>query len=405
MKKLHKILLFSAIFAAFSTVHAAPSFSGAIGGSVGFDLDFPLSGGSVGHKVPLSGFAAVQANLTNWCVARGEIAIDASNFEFDDIFGSAQAAIKLNELSVVLIHRTVTASSFFSGFLGSSDQIGSDSFLMRQFGIEPISSRLSRSATNLAGLPILRSKGAGISYIVNFDKAPVATGAYFYYGKNSTSDKTLNIDARVAYASNLVTLDFLAGISAPFQDKYNNEDVVFMINTLKMHGGINFLAGSKYTHSLFMQVGIKDITVKGSGAGETTGDELSFLLEPRINFKKFRMNLTVFAYDSESVRETIYLSNEMGAAFTFYKDDIETKNGFLTLGIHVIGGIGEKNALDFFKNFNLTGATYNAYVTPFVELPLSQSSSLEAMTQIGLKDLSGSPTLGYKIAASVKKTF
>ncbi len=77
----------------------------------------------------------------------------------------------------------------------------------------------------------------------------------------------------------------------------------------------------------------------------------------------------------------------------------------MTLGIHVIGGIGEKNALDFFKNFNLTGATYNAYVTPFVELPLSQSSSLEAMTQIGLKDLSGSPTLGYKIAASVKKTF
>ena len=116
MKKLYRKLLIAAVFAAAAPLQAAPSFSGAVGGSAGVDIDIPLAGSGSGFKVPLAGFAAVQANLAEWCVARGEIAVNASNFEFDDIFGSAQSAIKLNELSLVLIRRAVTASSFFSAF-------------------------------------------------------------------------------------------------------------------------------------------------------------------------------------------------------------------------------------------------------------------------------------------------
>ena len=405
MKKLNRIFLFCALLAAFWPAFAAPSFSGAIGGSAGIDLDIPLSDGSPDFNVPLAGLAAIQANLTEWCVARGEIAIDASDFEFNDIFGSAQSSIKLNELSVVLIRRAVTASSFFSAFLGSYEQVGSDAFLMRHFGIEPISSRLTKSPTNLTGVPILRTRGAGLSYIVNFDKAPVATGGYFYVGKNSADDWTLNLDARVSYAANLFTVDFLAGISSPLQDSYNNKDVVLMIDTICLHGGLNMLAGSKFTHSLLLQVGLKDLVVKGNGAGTTNGEELNILIEPRINFNKFRMNTSLFAYDPQSVKETTYLPNEMGAAFSFYKDDIEIKNGYMTLGVHLIGAIGGKSALDLINGGDLSGATYNAYITPFMEMPIGQTASFETMTQIGVRDLAGSQSIGFKVTASAKKTF
>ena len=405
MKKLNRIFLILALLAALAPAYAAPSFSGAIGGTAGFDLDIPLTGGSADFDVPLAGFAAVQANLAEWCVARAEIAVDASNFDFDDIFGSAQASIKLNELSVVLIRRAVTVSSFFSAFLGSYEQVGSDAFLMRHFGIEPISSRLTKSPTNLTGVPILRTRGAGLSYIVNFDKAPVATGAYFYLGKNAAKDWTLNLDARVAYAANLFTVDFLAGISSPLQDSYNNQDVVLMIDTICLHGGLNMLAGSKFTHSLLLQVGLKDVVVKGNGAGSKITDELNFLVEPRINFNKFRMNISFFAYDPQSVKETTYLPNEFGAALSFFKDDIETKNGFMTLGIHAIGALGGKSAMEFFTDGSYDGVTYNAYVTPFIEMPLTPTASFEAMAQIGVRDLSGNQSLGFKVTASAKKVF
>lgn len=427
MKKLiNRMILTAALLAAAPlALHAAPSFSGAIGGSAGVGFDIPLSNGESDFRVPLAGFAAVQANITDWCVARGELAIDTRNFEFDDIFGSAESSIKLNELSIVLIRRAVTLASFFSGFLGSYEQIGGDAFLMRQFAIEPICSRLSKSATNLAGVPILRTKGAGLSYIVKFDKAPIATGAYFYVGKNTDKDWTLNADARFAYVSNLVTLDVLFGASTPLQDKYNDEDVVLMIDTICLHGGASFLAGSKYTHSLFMQFGIKDFAVKGGNNEELAGDAINFLFEPRINFKKFRMNITAFAYDEETYKETIYLPNEFGAAVTFYKDDIETKRGYLTLGIHTIFGIGGKKFLDYFREFNkeddsnngsnsgsnsateseTKDATYNVYITPFAEIPLSRSASLEAMAQIGVCDISGDMSLNFKITASARKTF
>jgi len=154
-----------------------------------------------------------------------------------------------------------------------------------------------------------------------------------------------------------------------------------------------------------LQVGLKDVVVKGNGAGSKITDELNFLVEPRINFNKFRMNISFFAYDPQSVKETTYLPNEFGAALSFFKDDIETKNGFMTLGIHAIGALGGKSAMEFFTDGSYDGVTYNAYVTPFIEMPLTPTASFEAMAQIGVRDLSGNQSLGFKVTASAKKVF
>ncbi|MCR5046400.1 MAG: hypothetical protein K6A42_07465 [Treponema sp.] len=405
MKKIKRLILLAALFTATPLLSATPSFSGAIGGCAGLNANIPLKGGNSDFKVPLAGFAAIQGNITDWFSVRGEIAADATNFKFDDIFSSSTAGIRLNELSAVLIRRSVTASSFFSGFLGSYEQIGSDAFLMRQFGIDPFSSHLSKSPVYLSGIPTLRTKGAGISYIVNMDKAPIATGAYLYMGRNADNDWTLNIDARFAFVSNLMNLDLLLGIGSPLQDTYNNEDVVLMIDTITLKGGINMLLGSKFTHSLLLQFGMKDVVVKGNSAGIINGDELNFLVEPRIKFRKFRMHFTLYAYDADTLGDLIYLQNELGVAVTAFKDDIETRNGFLTVGIHVIGGIGGVKALKFIEGSQTSDATYNAYITPYVQIPISQGSSVEAMTQIGVCNLTEDASLNIKFILSAKKTF
>ena len=404
MKKKNIILALAALLAA-APIFAAPSFSGAIGGSVGFKATVPTSGGSADFDVPMAGFAAVQANLTDWCVARGEIAVSAANFNFDDIFASATADIRLNELSVVMIRRAVTTSSFFSAFLGSYERLGSDTFLMRQFGVEPISSHFSKSATSISGAPLVTNKGAGISYIVNFDKLPMATGGYIYVGKNRTDDWTINIDTRFSFVSNIATLDFMAGVGSPLQDTYNNEDVVLMIDTITLKGGINLLLGSKFTHALLLQAGVNDVVVKGKEAGTIVGDEIRFLVEPRLNFNKFRLHFTLYTFDAETVSELIYLPDEIGAAVTLLKDDIETKRGMLTAGIHLIGGISGVLPLKYFDGTQLHDGVYNVYITPYVEVPLTPTSKAEAMAQIGMRDIAGERKLDFKVLVSARKVF
>lgn len=403
--KLNRIFFFAAIFAACSYLSAAPSFSGSIGGSAGGDLNVPLNGDKAQGTIPLAAYAAAQVNLTNWAIARGEIAAWASNLAFNDIFADSDANVRLNELSLVLQRRAFTATNYFSVFLGAYEPIGSDAFLMRHFGIEPISSRLAKSYTSLAGSPIRDSKGAGASYIVNFDKAPIATGASFYFSKNKDNDWAINLDARFALATNLATLDFLVGVGSPLQDTYKNKDVVLVIDTITLHGGINFLAGSKYTHGLLIQAGLEDIVVKGSNGSGFNGDEIRFLFEPRLMFNTFNFTLTAYSFSEKSVKELAYLRDPLGACFTFYKDNIEGKRGDISVGIHSIFSLKGITISDIVQSKNLGNAIYNAYITPYIEIPLSGIASIETIAQVGVLDLTGNQTLAFRLTLGGRKTF
>jgi len=403
--KLNRILFFAATLAACSYLSATPSFSGAIGGSAGGDLNVPLNGDKVSGTVPLAAYAAAQANLADWAIARGEIAAWSSNLAFNDIFADSDANVRLNELSFVLQRRAFTATNYFSAFVGTYEPIGSDAFLMRHFGVEPISSRLTKSYTSLVGSPLRDSKGAGLSYVVNFDKAPIATGVSFYFGKNKNDDWSINLDARFALATNLVTLDLLFGAGSPLQDTYKNKDVVLVIDTITLHGGLNFLAGSKYTHGLLLQVGLEDIVVKGEGGAAFTGDEIRFLFEPRLKFKHFNFTLTAYSFSEKSVKELAYLKDPIGAGFTFYKDNIEGKNGDITVGIHSIFSVSGITLNDLFQRNDLDKIVYNAYITPYAEFPLSGTASIEMTGRIGVLDLTGNQSLNFNLTIGAKKVF
>ncbi|MBR5097159.1 MAG: hypothetical protein IK094_08660, partial [Treponema sp.] len=244
--KFNKIIFFASLLAASTYLSAAPSFSGAIGGSAVGNIHVPLNNSDVDTSLPLAGFAAAQANLAEWAIFRGEIGLSAPDFSFDDIYHDTNAIIRLNELSFVLQRRAYTATNYFALFLGSYEQIGSDAFLTRHFGIEPIGSVMCKSYTSLAGSVLRSAKEAGLSYIVNFDKAPIATGGYFYFGKDKDDSWTVNLDARFALVTSYVSLDFLFGLGSPFQNSSKNTDAVLVIDTITLHGGISALFGSKF---------------------------------------------------------------------------------------------------------------------------------------------------------------
>jgi hypothetical protein len=403
--KLNKILFFAAVLTAGAYLSATPSFSGAIGGSAGGDLNVPLNGDKAQGTIPLAAYAAAQANITDWAIARGEIAAWASNLAFNDIFADSDANVRLNELSFVLQRRAFTATNYFSVFLGAYEPIGSDAFLMRHFGVEPISSRLTKSYTSLVGSPLNDTKGAGLSYVVNFDKAPIATGVSFYFSKNKDNDWAINLDGRFALATNLVTLDFVFGVGSPLQDTYKNQDVVLVIDTITLHGGINFLAGSKYTHGLLIQAGLEDVVVKGNNGSGFNGDEIRFLFAPRLKFNTFSFTLTAYSFSEKSVKELAYLRDPIGAGFTFYKDDIEGKRGDICLGIHSVFSVKGITFGDIAQAKDLSKAIYNAYVTPYAEIPLSGIASIETIAQIGVLDITGSPSLNFSLTIGAKRVF
>ena len=99
------------------------------------------------------------------------------------------------------------------------------------------------------------------------------------------------------------------------------------------------------------------------------------------------------------------VSDESGAAVTLLKDDIETKRGMLTAGIHLIGGISGVLPLKYFDGSQLNDAAYNVYITPYVEVPLTPTSKAEAMAQIGMRDIAGERKLDFKVLVSARKVF
>jgi len=403
--KANKIIFFAALLTAASYLSAAPSFSGAIGGSAGADLTVPLNGKKTDGTIPLAGYGAIQANINEWAIFRGEIAAWSSNLSITDIFSASDANVRLNELSFVLQRKAFTATNYFSVFVGAFEPIGSDAFLMRHFGIKPIGSTLTKSYTSLAGTPLLdNDKGAGLSYIVNFDKAPIATGASFYFNKTKNDDWAINLDTRFALSTNLVTLDFMLGFGSPFQDSYKGKDVVLVIDTITMHSGLTFLAGSKYTHGFFLQFGLEDTVIKGDGASFEV-DNIKFLMESRLKFKSFNFSLSLYNLGEKKVKELAYLRDPIGIGVTFYKDDIEGSRGDITLGLHTIASINSLAFGDLTSGKNLGNAVYDVLVTPYASFSLGGAASVETSAQIGVLDLTGSQALAFRITLGGRKTF
>lgn len=402
-----KAFVFAAAIFGASLLHATPSFSGVAAGSIGVDGKVGLSEGGSDWTLPIALFGALQADFSDWFTMHAEIEIRAKDFPLGDIFDGNEAIFKVHELSAIFSRRAITSTHYFSIYFGSYEALGTDTFLMRQFGTDQISSPLAKSVTNISGVPLHSSTGGGISYIARLDKAPVANGFYLYLNNYDGGKLALNLDYRLAVSTDICTLDFIAGLGAPIRDKGEHDDeYVIAIKTLTLHTGINMFLGNKYTHGLLIQAGVNNLVLNGRNSLEIDEDDISFFVEPRIRAKHLGVNVAAYALNQESVDDLLYLTDRVGAAVTLYFDDIETNRFPVILGVHFIGSIADRGITDLFEGKGSDEMKFNVFVTPYVELPFNKNSKFEAMLQVGMLDVANaSRALNFKVVAGYRRVF
>ncbi|HAH63648.1 MAG TPA: hypothetical protein DCL73_16305, partial [Treponema sp.] len=295
------LLLFS-----LTETHAAGFFSGYTG--VKTDLGFSDSGSSsFDPQLQLQSFFAGQFNLTNDLIARIEFSLKTEDLLENSVFKKTTAEFQVDEIS--LIHRKLFPgfSNYLSVFAGTYEPIGSDIFLRRRFGIQPISSKITESWLGLSGSVLYPLFGIGISDSVQFTSQPIATGVYCYINQDD-DDYVFNGDMRFACAYPYIYLDIAAGIGAPLKNEYNDENVIVLIDTLYAHGGFDLLLGNNSTPvSLYTQAGIYDVPIRRDMSSFSVDpDKVYLLFEPRFKLTTFLLRFTLFSLPSDTVEQLLF---------------------------------------------------------------------------------------------------
>lgn len=409
MKKVHFASIFALLFMFTQKVSADVNFSGMVGGSIGARGE---SGPDAGFEIPFNIFGAAQFNFGSWGIFRSNIELNSKNMAAGNIFTGQDASLKMNELSFVLTKNSGTIKNYFGFYFGTYEVVGKDDFMQRQLGIIPVTSLLTKSETTLScGLPLYQNYGIGFSYTANFSKAPGTAGFNLYFNMTDNSTVQLNLDLRTAWATKYLTVDLAAGIGAPLQNKYMGADVILLIDTLYIHGGISVLLGNNYTHSLFIQAGIQNVPITPGSFPKTfdNTNDLYILVEPRIYTKNIKSRLTFYNIPESAVSDMLYLNDPLGVAFSIYSDTISLKNSNMTFGFHFIGSIKDKNLITFINNSSFSPDKndfpgLNIYCTPFIDFSVG-NGDLEVMGQIGVCDVINSPYVQYKIKVGYRKSF
>lgn len=362
-------------------------------------------------------FFAGQLDFSGKVLVRGEFYLRTGDLLKDSIFvdsGEYNADFRIEEFSGTWVNARPSSTHFLSLFMGSFEPIGSDVFLRRYFSIQPQTSLFTRSWRGINGASMYNVYGAGISYVLRFDR-PHAAGLNVYFNQLENDDgmftNVLTADGRYACVFPNFTLDVSAGVGIPMETTDDSgSNVIAVVRTINLHAGLSMLAGNRYTSSFFMQAGFGSLILNPSAQVSTTGkkynainfEDLYILLEPRIGFRQFQLNVALFNIPGESMRNMIYLSsmydsgtsNVLGLNISAVTDMLYLKNTNFTFGIHTTAAI--KNPLEGFSG-DIKFSEYmaqslqdillnrtNINITPFVSVPvfggmLSSSMSIRIM--------------------------
>lgn len=400
---------------------ATSSFSAVVAGNTGIEFD-NFDNAEKDFKIPISAFAAVQFDFAEKFTLRGEMDFfsdgnSISAFDGNEFLKAegGNTSLSLHELSFIYTKRAIKSTHFFSAFLGYHEPIGTDTFLMRQFGCDPISSSLTKSFSNISGIPLYYNSGLGISYFSRLEKAPLSLGGSLCFFKNdiegfdASGARTLNIDFRLATSFPVITADLGFGFGFPlendfdFIDKEEEYSISIRVKDVFYNFGINMLLGNKYGHGLLLQFGMKNFSLGKKSTSPNS--RVTFMLEPRLRFRTFKLNFAVYSFEEKNVKKTLYLVDPLGVGLTVEFDSIPAKIAHISAGFHLVASVDKEIRDDFSFDFDISDL--NFYVSPFVDIPLSSSMSINVMGQIGLQNLLGGDRFDLKIKAMVgfKKQF
>lgn len=321
-------------------------------------------------QASLDGFFAGQIDFAKLFIFRAEFSFQTDNILNSSIFEGTNATFCLDEVSATYIFPTGLSSNYLSLFMGTYEPIGSDIFLQRQFGIQPITSLITENWLGLNGSEVYPFYGFGISYIIHMAKEPFAFGTYAYINENDSNLYVLNGNLRFACVYDNFCLDTAFGIGAPLGTETDTDNVIVVIKKLYGNAGINLLVGNKYTTSVFFQGGFSDILITRSDSLlQFSPDTTYFLLEPRFCFGTNHLDISVFSFPEDVASSLMFIEDQLGFNISIYKEQNRLGSKVYTAGLHTTISFPDKDLLDLNATF-INNLKLRLCFSPFVSFQM-----------------------------------
>lgn len=392
--KLFLSILFLIMFCA--NLNALTSFTGFAGGKLDYQAE--ESDSKYNPDLNLSVFFSGQFSFSENLWSHLEFSIKTEDLLNQSLFSSTMAAFQVDELSLIGRKQTLNGYNYFSTYIGTYDPIGSDIFLQRYFGLQPIGTKLADTYLGIAGSILYPHFGIGIADIIKPNNVPIAYGAYLYLNNEDSQYFVVNADLRFATALRYFTFDFCGGIGAPLYDTYKGESVFLVISKIYFHAGTTILIGNNYTPSLFIQTGIFNSSYEKGGSWNIKSDSIYLLVEPRFVTKNSHINISFYTLPQTTVDKFLFIEDTLGFDVNIYSDTIPISSKIFTLGVHLGFGLPNKNILSFQKENKYDSSNnlenlisdikklkFDVNITPYISTELL-GGNINALLKIGMMD-------------------
>lgn len=367
MKKLVKIALTSAIFIFLTTsIYSQSAFSGYSGGKLNYSSNEEVEGDTYDPDLSLQAFFQGQFNFNPNMWGRLEFSIDTKDFLSKELFHKTDAWFKIDEISLIFKSKSESDANYFSLFMGTYDPIGSDIFLQRYFGIQPIASKITESWLGLAGSILYPHFGIGIADVKRFMTSPVALGGYVYINHEDDRYYVLNTDGRFACVYRFFSFDIAGGIGIQLSDNNKGQEAVLVVDKLYWHAGTTMLIGNNYTQSLFIQAGLFNVPFTKRDGTQVSPQDIYLLFEPRFLIDRAHLNLTVYSLPQDTVDQLIFVDDTLGVNLNIYGDSFSLGAHRFTFGTNFAFSFTGKDFLDVVKPLELIKGDYNITMTPYL---------------------------------------
>ncbi|MBP3709004.1 MAG: hypothetical protein J6I73_01135 [Treponema sp.] len=403
MKKKYTVCILSLVLAVVPVQHfyAAGFFNGYAG--MRADISFTNS-----VELALKSFFAGQFNITKNFIARAEFTLSADNLFDPELFtGGADAKFQIDEISLIFRRQFLGGANYLSAFVGTYEPVGSDIFLRRQFGIQPIASKITESWLGLSGSIVYPRFNMGISDVVHFSGQPISAGAYIYFNRNgnNTDRMDFNGDIRFACAYQYFYVDVVTGINAPFT---TTDKVYLLVESLYGHAGMIMLVGNNYTPvAFFFQGGIYYFPFKrNKDFSEYTIKEHMYLLsEVRSNFSSFQLSVAAFSIPQKTVDTLLFLRDPLGINISFSNNALHAGTVQFELGVHTTLSFPDKYFTDLIHISDFFDTMPTLTLAPYMAMRMS-SGEMRVMFQLDATALANEqPAKAFKINVGYKAQF
>lgn len=332
--------------------------------------------------ITIDGVFAGQLDLFGTLQLRAGATIHTSDLITGNVFQDVPAFFSLDELSATLRFPCNHATRYISLFAGEMESIGSDIFLQRHFGIQPISSRISETWLGVRDSVIYPFSGLGLAYTLRL-KTPHAFGAHVYMNEIE-KQKRINTDLRYSGIFPALSIDFSFGFGFPISSsEASGESSMTLNQRIQFHAGTSLLIGSKHTATLYLQAGITKVILNTQeGEKPLNLSDIYFLMEPRFRANFMNFHFALFNFPEDTIADLFFISNTLGCNLAIFAENIHAGIFNFTVGGHLTVSAHDASLANFNK---ITPHNLSFQLSPFVEASLFRGTILSRLTMDFMK--------------------